>query len=121
MHPVSESLGWANGLRAHAGGLAGGVREMPAVFLQLSDIRNMGVGSLFFLIAIWLTFGIRTRVMAALGAALVLAFHFAVAHEPLRLDQTALLTLFTVIMAMPLIVWGGGRFSLWRGGWGNLL
>lgn len=121
LHPVSESLGWTQGLRAQAGGLVGDVSEMSSVFLLLSDMRDMVVGGLFFLIAIWLAFGIRTRVMAALAAALVLAFHFAVAYEPLRLDHTARLTLFTVAMAVPLILWGGGRFSLWRGGWRNLL
>ncbi|PTQ67993.1 hypothetical protein [Celeribacter persicus] len=117
LHPVCDSLGWANGLHAQAGGF----QEVQMVFLQLSDMRNIVVGSLFFLIAIWVVFGIRTRVMASLATALVLTFHFAVAHEPWRLDHQMVLTLITIAIAVPLICCGGGRFSLWRGGWGNLL
>lgn len=118
LHPVTLTLRLDEPMRANASSFT----SQPSAFLlQLSDIRNLVVAMLFVLIAVWLMFGIHTRVMALISAALLVAFHFAVSRCPMVLTPETLHVMIAVFFATPLIFLGGGKFSLLRAGWSRLV
>lgn len=78
--------------------------------------------ALMAMAAIWLIFGVRTRIVALLG----LLFYAALWRLESQNGADGLLGYLVplqvvVVLALPLILLGGGRFSLYRAGWRNLL
>ena len=118
LHPVTLALRLDEPMRANASTFT----PRPSVFLlQLSDIRNLVVAMLFVLIGVWIMFGIHTRVMALISAALLVTFHFAVSRNPMMLTPETQQVMIAVLFAIPLIFLGGGKFSLLRAGWSRLI
>lgn len=117
VHPASTALQMSQAWRDYVAA----EDSAPSFMFLLDDIRNLVVGALLVLIAVWIAFGLRTRVMALLAAAIAITFHFATAYNPLTVTSETLPMLLTLIAALPLIAIGGGRFSLWRGGWREIL
>ncbi|NAZ36952.1 hypothetical protein [Rubellimicrobium sp. CFH 75288] len=70
-------------------------------------------------VAVWLVFGIRTRVAASVGV--VLAFALVFLALPLDPHGPAPLVAILVLgFALPPVCCGGGDFALHRGGWARL-
>ncbi len=76
--------------------------------------------SLLLLITVWLALGICARIVAMLGIAL-LAGHWLL-EMPLTDSPIAGLTLIAaLVLAAPVVIWGGGALSLYRGDWSKIL
>ncbi len=72
--------------------------------------HNLAFGVLYFVISIWLLFGIKTNVVAALGGILLVLPAMIlpeIGGAPLA-TKLALATVF----ALPLAIFGGGRYAL---------
>ncbi|SEL58843.1 hypothetical protein SAMN05444413_11183 [Roseivivax marinus] len=79
------------------------------------------LSGLMTVVAIWLVFGIRTRVVATLGTALYVG-HITMLPGFGAVDATILAELALVgAIALPSILFGGGRFSMVRAGWSNVI
>ncbi|WP_425074727.1 hypothetical protein [Sagittula sp. S175] len=75
------------------------------------------LAALMILTALWMAFGVHTRVMALLGTALFAGMALLLPGlERLTMHSVLSVGLFATL-ALPLICAGGGRFSLLRGGW----
>jgi len=85
-----------------------------------SDAMSLALRVLLAVIAIWLFFGVRTRVVALIGTTLFLAAHIL----PLGggIEPGLALGLGCVIaLTLPLLAFGGGRFALLSRGWADLV
>ncbi|APZ54303.1 hypothetical protein [Salipiger abyssi] len=73
--------------------------------------------ALLFTVSIWLLFGVRTRVVALMGLALYLGLE--IVHPGLSSadSQVLLSSAIVVLLGLPLIIFGGGKFSVVRAGW----
>lgn len=101
---------------------AGGVAARPVAELTALDASlRLAACALLATVGLWLLFGIRTRVVASLGAALAVALAVAVPEAMLVGTDPLRGALAAMVLALPLVVFGGGRFSSYRGGWRRLL
>ena len=70
--------------------------------------------------AIWIVFGVRTRIVSLLA---LVCYAAVIRIESLNSFSTVadLLVPFQIValLALPLILFGGGRFSIYRAGWRN--
>ncbi len=93
----------------------------PYPVSAIPELAAAALSSLLAIVCVWLAFGVRTRVMALLGLALYLGLALLVpglqALNPVRLMELT----FVVLLALPLIAFGGGRFCVYRGGWQNVI
>ena len=85
-----------------------------------SDAASLALRALLAMIAIWLAFGIRTRVVALLGATLFLSAHFFTLGFDMGSDRALVLSIIAA-MAAPLVLLGGGRFAMFSKGWREVL
>ncbi|MGR3367218.1 MAG: hypothetical protein ACU0CC_04505 [Sagittula sp.] len=89
--------------------------------LSLNDTHTALAGTimsgLLWVISVWLMFGVRTRIVAALG----LTIYGAMALLLPGLDRLTAHSLLSVAivagLTLPVILAGGGHYSLVRGGW----
>ena len=87
--------------------------QTPIDFTQFVAIHALPI-----VIAIWIAFGVRTRLVTALGLALYTGYTLAT-HSP----ETGAIGLGLFIafgLALPLIAAGGGSYSIYRKGWSGL-
>lgn len=72
--------------------------------------KDAAFGVLYFIISIWLLFGIKTNIVAALGGILLVlpAMVMAVPGSDALAIKLALATVF----ALPLALFGGGRYAI---------
>ncbi|AJE47310.1 hypothetical protein [Celeribacter indicus] len=119
-HPAVQTLDLFRSLEATAT-----VSDAPPLpwphLIMLQDLGPLTLSLLLVMIALWIGMGMRTRVMALLAVLLTLASHFVSAPMPLALNGDLMLPLVVTLLALPLIAFGGGRFSFWRGGWRDLV
>tara|TARA_Y100000815_G_C13329660_1_gene495465 strand:- start:1491 stop:1910 length:420 start_codon:yes stop_codon:yes gene_type:complete len=81
------------------------------------SIATIALRALLATVTIWLFFGVRTRVMALIGLVLYVT-SVALQHTASNGQMELNLWLLTVpLLSLPLILFGGGRFSLYRAGW----
>ncbi|WP_435259072.1 hypothetical protein ACSBLW_04685 [Thioclava sp. FR2] len=72
--------------------------------------------------AIWLIFGVRTRVVALFGLSCYATLFWLETQNGFSTRLEFLVPLQIVaLLALPLILFGGGHFSLYRAGWRNPL
>lgn len=76
------------------------------------------IGGLICIFAIWMLFGVRTRIAAL--ASLVLWSGWTSLVGPQANQQVALLMVIAVL-CLPLIIAGGGANALYRKGWSGLI
>ncbi|MCC6306824.1 MAG: hypothetical protein IT545_16760 [Rhodobacteraceae bacterium] len=102
---------------AGGGGTALLGRGLTAVDAGLA----LAASALLATVGLWLLFGIRTRVVAGLGA--VLAGGLALAAPEILHAGIAPLrgALAALVLALPLVVFGGGRWSSHNLGWRGLV
>ena len=81
------------------------------------DLALSVIAGLVCIFAIWMLFGIRTRVAAL--AALVLWTGWHALGRGIQ-DQTMMLVILAVL-CLPLILRGGGTHALYRRGWSDLV
>ena len=84
--------------------------------LRDSELLSLALRALLATIAVWLLFGIRTRVVALLGAVLLFAAYLLTQGIHQSADARIVLILVAV-MSLPLILRGGGRFAMLTRGW----
>ena len=87
--------------------------QAPLEFAQF-----VAINALLFVISIWVAFGIRTRLVAAIG--LVMYMGYTLAHGSMEADNLGIGIFVAFGLALPLIVAGGGAFSMYRKGWSGL-
>jgi uncharacterized membrane protein YphA (DoxX/SURF4 family) len=75
------------------------------------------LAGLLLLTALWLAFGLRTRVVALVGVALFAGKAILVPGLENVSNAAIGNMLLVCLLAAPLLLSGGGRFSLLRGGW----
>ncbi|CUH77667.1 hypothetical protein [Tropicibacter naphthalenivorans] len=90
--------------------------QPPLEALSVLILRAM-----LWITAIWLLFGLRTRVVAALGLALFYGFAILVPGVHMFSAQTAHSLFVVTVIALPLLLRGGGRYSLLQRGWSGAL
>lgn len=103
------------GLRA--AGRAHPVAELAAVDAGL----KLSACALLATIGLWLLFGIRTRVVASLGAALAAGLALALPEATVAGADPLRGVLAALVLACPLVVFGGGRWSAYRKGWRGVI
>ncbi|MBY6200064.1 hypothetical protein KUV65_01715 [Maritalea mobilis] len=93
------------------------IHLQPSVAADL--FNNVGM-ILLAVIASWLILGIRTRVTALLGLALMLATAWS--NQYLQASSTwAVYAASAALMTVPLLLCGGGHYALVRRGWQGLV
>jgi uncharacterized membrane protein YphA (DoxX/SURF4 family) len=92
-----------------------------AGFSQDPSFISIVLHGLLLTISIWLVFGVRTRVVALLGAMLYLAYALYSKSVALVPDDVSVQVLLVAILAAPLVAFGGGQYSLYKKGWQNIL
>lgn len=72
-------------------------------------------------VSVWLVFGVRTRVVALLGLALFIGLE--VVHPGLNATSPDALmnSAYVALLGLPLVLFGGGRFSMIQAGWREVL
>lgn len=89
--------------------------------ITTAPLAQIGLNGLLLMVAIWLLLGIRTRVVAALGcvllAAVTMTGGFILGSEQVG----PILLIVAISLSIPLLVFGGGRWALYSGGWRHLL
>ncbi|MDQ1848241.1 hypothetical protein Q9299_08065 [Gemmobacter fulvus] len=90
-------------------------------FIGISGSLLVALNAVLVTIAIWLVFGVRTRVVTLIGLTLYLAAMFLHLRASLVAEVAMAEVLAVVLMALPLILLGGGRFALYRAGWKEVL
>ncbi|SLN39446.1 hypothetical protein ROJ8625_01848 [Roseivivax jejudonensis] len=97
-----------------------GVADRILPFAGVSIAAALLAG-LMSVVAIWLAFGVRTRVVALLGLALYTGHLVALpGFTTVGTDEIVQLAVVAAL-ALPLIVFGGGRYSMVRAGWHNVI
>jgi len=76
--------------------------------------------SIILFAAVWLLFGVRTRVVALLGTLLSAGLVYWFAGFGIGSRFQLYLLLAACIATLPLLALGGGRFALYRRGWSQL-
>lgn len=76
--------------------------------------------ALIFFSALWLLFGVRSRIMAMFGTAQAAGLVFWFHGLGLTTDFQVMLFLAAFLAAAPLMWLGGGHFSIYRRGWRTL-
>ncbi|MCL4189271.1 MAG: hypothetical protein KJZ85_16850 [Rhodobacteraceae bacterium] len=93
------------------------VGELTAIDASL----KLAACALLATVGLWLLFGIRTRVVASLGAALAVGLAVAAPESMLAGADPLRGALGALVLASPLVVFGGGRWSAYRKGWRGVL
>lgn len=78
----------------------------------------IAVNALLIVIAIWVAFGIRTRLVTSIG--LVIYAGYTLTSGGYEADNLGIGVLVAFGLALPLIVAGGGAYSMYRKGWSGL-
>lgn len=78
---------------------------------------NTAICALLLAISIWIAFGIYTRVMTVLGGALFAGFFFILGGRTLFTVEGDLLGVLLIFASLPLLVFGGGSYSMLKKGW----
>jgi len=86
---------------------------LPSVVGSLSSgyaLQSTALSALYFVLSVWMVLGIRTSCVAAASAVLLIgpAIVAAPAGDPALAVKITLVAVFSV----PLILWGGGRYSV---------
>lgn len=84
--------------------------------LRDNELLSLALRALLATIAIWLLFGIRTRVVALLGAVLFFSAQLLTQGFHPSADARSVLIIVAII-SLPLILRGGGRFAMLSRGW----
>ena len=89
-----------------------------AVYLPpVQSVFNAAIAGMLTLTALWLAFGFRTRMAAMIGAALFAGKVLLLPGFGNATDDAIGNLILVAILALPLMLSGGGRYSLLRGGW----
>jgi hypothetical protein len=83
------------------------------------DPGQIALTSLLAVTAVWLGFGIRTRAVAPLAAALALGFVFLALPEAVPARGPQVLALLLLALVVPLAAHGGGHACMLRKGWAH--
>ena len=118
LHPAVDSLSLFKSMEAEAGSVS--TLHEVGLFL-LHDLKDLTIGGLLFLIAVWIAFGMRTRIMSLLALGLTTMVYLVGPQTAALAGDGLWVPITTALIAIPLIGFGGGRFSLWRGGWRDIL
>ncbi len=89
----------------------------------LHDVEWTGVVVLCALIlfsAVWLLFGLRSRVVALIGLVMMVGLTLWFDTVGIQTTYGGLHIAASVVLALPLFFLGGGRFALYRRGWADL-
>lgn len=81
------------------------------------SVSTLALLMLLVVTSIWLFFGIFTRVMAVFGALLSAALVSLSGLQLYGVIGLSVLGPVLVMLLAPLVVFGGGRFAMHRGGW----
>ncbi|WP_071675136.1 hypothetical protein [Nioella nitratireducens] len=103
-------------------GLINGYRSIG--IRGLHDVEWMGVTVLCALIqfaAVWLMFGLRSRVVALLGLVLMIGLLLWFEALGVQTSYGSLQVVASAVLALPLFFLGGGRFALYRRGWADIV
>ncbi|MBS8227408.1 hypothetical protein [Vannielia litorea] len=84
----------------------------------IETAQFIAVNALLIVIAIWIAFGIRTRLVAAIG--LTIYTGYTLASGGFEADNLGIGVIVAFGLALPLIVAGGGAYSMYRKGWSGL-
>jgi uncharacterized membrane protein YphA (DoxX/SURF4 family) len=86
--------------------------NIPSVISGLDGLpfHSLGLSFLYFLTSIWVILGIKTHVVAALGACLLIIP--TVVMYPEGNPELAMKLTLVAVFCVPLIVFGGGRFTV---------
>lgn len=97
--------------------------EAASIFssINTANIADVLSNALLLIVSIWLFFGVRTRVVALLGGALFVALLMTERLAIVETDAGRVLTVAVLSLALPLVVFGGGRFAVYARGWRNVL
>ena len=128
--PIAQSairLGLA-GIFGHAAGhtLVLPLLEAQAAYGIAPRLRihpgEIAIHALLGTMAVWLAFGVRTRVIALAATVLLLGWDLLAPPDLLGAGpRVEVLTLVACALAAPLMVFGGGPRALYRRGWRDLL
>ena len=72
--------------------------------------KDAAFGVLYFIISIWLLFGIKTNIVAALGGILLVLPAMVIAD--VGGDALAIKLALATVFALPLALFGGGRYAV---------
>lgn len=81
------------------------------------ELSTAMICALLAAISIWLVFGVRTRVVALLGLALYVGLEVVRPGLHAASYETIMNSTFVVLLGLPLVLFGGGKFSMIRAGW----
>ncbi|SIN91167.1 hypothetical protein [Vannielia litorea] len=84
----------------------------------VETFQFIAVNALLIVIAIWVAFGIRTRLVTAIG--LVIYAGYTISSGGLEADNLGIGIFVAFGLALPLLAAGGGAFALYRKGWSGL-
>ncbi|QDC09577.1 hypothetical protein FHY55_10125 [Oceanicola sp. D3] len=84
----------------------------------IETAQFIAVNALLIVIAIWVAFGIRTRLVAAIG--LTIYTGYTLSNGGFEADNLGIGIFVAFGLALPLIVAGGGAYALYRKGWSGL-
>ncbi|MCO6382039.1 MAG: hypothetical protein JXQ91_03330 [Vannielia sp.] len=84
----------------------------------IETAQFIAVNALLIVIAIWVAFGIRTRLVSAIG--LTLYTGYTLASGSYEADNLGIGIFVALGLALPLIVAGGGAYAMYRKGWSGL-
>lgn len=94
------------------------IRADSGMMPAMPGIAFAVLHALMLVAAIWVLFGIRTRIVALIGLACLYADSLIIPLVP-GFPERKVLFAVAILAAVPLIFFGGGRFSLYRAGWRN--
>lgn len=86
----------------------------------LLDIKLTLLSGLLCTAAIWLLFGVRSRVMAAMGCVGFMAISLG-SDLVVGMPFAPVEVLCAFLLSVPIIAGGGGKFALYRRGWRDLV
>lgn len=84
----------------------------------IETAQFIAMNALLVVVAIWVAFGIRTRLVTAIG--LTLYTGYTLANGGIEADNLGIGIFVAVGLALPLLVAGGGAYSMYRKGWSGL-
>lgn len=88
---------------------------------HIPTFASLALNGLMLVISIWLFFGVRTRVVALLGASLYVGFALYQTSAEVVPTDVSVPVLLVAILAAPLIAFGGGDFAMYKKGWQGVL
>jgi hypothetical protein len=84
------------------------------------DLKLTLLSGLLCTAAIWLLFGVRSRVMAAMGCIGFMAISLG-SELVVGMPFAPVEVLFAFMLSIPIIAGGGGKFALYRRGWRDIV